>query len=196
MKTFSFIALFCSAFVFAQQGTTVNTDNITYTYNGKTEKITLVLPKGSITATDGKLVINNRTYTIETIDAPEYSDGETVTEKGSEEDKQRQSGILAFFWASRSKNPTTDAEAYTSSHRMKLSEDKELIDTFYGYNIASNKMVENLGGAKVLGNSILVITMDDTIDTQGEEIKKNEEMLFNVLDSATLVSAKPVKKAK
>lgn len=195
MKTFSFIALFCSAFAFAQQGPAYSGDYVNYTHIIKEDKISLQLPKGSVVKPDGKLLINGRGYSIETIDAIPLLDKNEETKQNAN-NEMRHIAAMSSFTALRTSDPKKQVEGNALSHRLKRTQDKELIDTFYGYKRDSeHEMIENLGGAKLVGDTIFVITMNEKIDPQSDEILQNEDMLFNILDSATLINPKPDKKA-
>jgi hypothetical protein len=190
MKTFlSSALLLASLTTMAQTGELIN-----YEYSGKKEKITLQLPKGAEVKPDGKFVINGKSFHIEEVDATPYIEKSKIQSIALNKKQGKELTALSQLYPERTKigDKTKQVDEFTEN-QTRISDDNENMSCWYAYKNTDKTMTYNLEGGKVMGNTILLVVMDDKIKAKSIELKNQRELIFEILDSAVLTS---VKKAK
>lgn len=126
MKNLVLIALLCFVKSFAQEkAPSAGNDPIKYTYKGKQNEITLLLPKDAEIKADGKFVIKGNTFHIEEDEASHYLNDD---KKNSPTEKEKKITTMTSFWASKSLNKDNTAlKTKKRGFQMRSSEDNEFM---------------------------------------------------------------------
>ncbi|MFY7730378.1 MAG: hypothetical protein ACOVRN_12730 [Flavobacterium sp.] len=184
MKKLVLVALLCFVESFAQQKAPSAGDySIKYTYNGKQNKITLLLPKDAEIKADGKFVIKGNTFHIEEDEASYYLNDD---EKKSPTDKEKKITTMTSFWASKNSNKDNAAlKTQKRGFQMRSSEDNEFMICWHTRKKMDNAALSEFMGGKVIGNQIFVLVMEGDAATKTLDLTENQNLFFEILDSAS-----------
>ena len=197
-KIFStFSLLFCAA-ISAQQGPAYSGDYIDYPLTTKEEKIVVHLPKDSKILDNGKVVINGKTYTLETTEKAPYLEMYKPGDIGADtlQPLQKDAVTLAMY---------STQDAIVRKGYKPVKNEEKLVDVYYEYRPTGDGEVialwydkpkegrgditKTIQAAKIAGSSILMLSLEGPIENNTEDFNAVGQMLREILDNTTYTTA-------
>lgn len=191
-KILTVLSIAFTSLVFSQQGPAYSGDYLNYTIDTDSEQISVILPKGSKVEKDGKLVIDGKNYTVKTLKSEDFPVDEKYTNDTISQHKKnliKLSGVWPkLSMVNSSPFPRTVESLNSIESQWRKMTDGEFIITWHGYKKNNpSEQSTKLSGAKVTGNSILILTLEDASDHRTEDFKNTRKNMYDILDKAVYI---------
>lgn len=198
MKQFLLLcALYFSIFAKAQQDTNYTANNVAFALDTGTEHIDILLPKASQVQQGGIVIIDGRTYSVQTLKcddfpiAPKYLKNSVTAEY---KDLVRLTSVSEKFMMAGQKD-SVSADMSNAGNQWRKMPDGEFIMAWHGYKkSAPQEQTVKFSIAKVAGASILLFTLEGYIDWRAKDFETMRMMMYKVLDDAVYTENKALRK--